>query len=64
MKEISTSHSSSRDLIVLRNEVAHSLKLANETANISKVPLLPDTINNKRACERCPLKGLCSAYLR
>ncbi|XP_055625304.1 DNA replication ATP-dependent helicase/nuclease DNA2-like [Toxorhynchites rutilus septentrionalis] len=59
-----------RDLIMLRNEVAYYLSkglpnITSDSFNISKDILpLPEPLNNRHVCSRCPYSVLCTAYLK
>lgn len=68
MQEIKSGHHEKRDLILLRNTLAHYFsKKPEDFHSISSEsdlkPLeLPEPINH-RACTRCPYQTLCCAYL-
>ncbi|XP_015607764.1 DNA replication ATP-dependent helicase/nuclease DNA2 [Cephus cinctus] len=56
MREMKSGHHEKRDLILLRNSLAHYL---------TKEPdvVLPEPINHHSACSTCPYNAICSAYL-
>lgn len=68
MQEIKSSHHEKRDLILLRNTLAHYFsKQPEDFHNMSsesdlKTMELPEPINH-RACTTCPYQTLCCAYL-
>ncbi|XP_029178736.1 DNA replication ATP-dependent helicase/nuclease DNA2 isoform X2 [Nylanderia fulva] len=68
MQEIKSSHHEKRDLILLRNTLAHYFsKQPEDFQNISsesdlKTMELPEPINH-RACITCPYQTLCCTYL-
>lgn len=76
MKEIVGTHNERRDLILLRNEMAHYLSARNGaqqngtsngcTSDDIEMPhiLLPQPINHHSACQSCPYNTLCSVYLQ
>lgn len=62
MHEVSATYTERRDLILLRNKLAHYMELW-KTSTTNNV-ILPDPINHHSACEKCPYLTLCSLYLR
>ncbi|XP_011868941.1 PREDICTED: DNA replication ATP-dependent helicase/nuclease DNA2 isoform X2 [Vollenhovia emeryi] len=69
MQEIKSGHNEKRDLILLRNTLAHyfSKKPENPRDASSEPRLeameLPAPINHRDTCGRCPYQTLCCAYL-
>lgn len=59
-----------RDLIMLRNEVAHYLSRGIPNTDSAQFDLakdilpLPEPLNNQHVCSRCPYSVICTAYLR
>ncbi|XP_055599128.1 DNA replication ATP-dependent helicase/nuclease DNA2 [Uranotaenia lowii] len=59
-----------RDLIMLRNEVAYYLSRGlpntkSDEFDLHKdIMLLPEPLNNKHICSRCPYSTICTAYLK
>uniref|UniRef100_A0A182V8J4 DNA helicase n=1 Tax=Anopheles merus TaxID=30066 RepID=A0A182V8J4_ANOME len=59
-----------RDLIILRNEVARSLSKwmvkddLTQNGSFAMKPILPDPINNERACAKCPYNTVCITLLK
>lgn len=68
MQEVSVSHNERKDLILLRNTMAHYLKprvpVINEETGHFLPPRLPEPISFKNACEKCPYVTLCSVFLK
>lgn len=68
MKEIVGTHNERRDLIFLRNEMAHYLDQLNDMSVDcdDKLPpmQLPDPISHRNACASCAYQVLCSLYLQ
>lgn len=68
MQEVSVSHNERKDLIHLRNNLAHYLKprmpIIDEDTKKFVPPRLPDPIHFKSACEKCPYVTLCSVHLQ
>lgn len=68
MQEISVSHNERKDLIQLRNTLAHYLRrripVIDEKSGHFVPPSLPEPISFKSACEKCPYGVLCSVYLK
>lgn len=74
MKEIQASHHERRDLLLLRNEMAHYLSQQNgssernrqrDAAAIDAFQMnLPEPINHRNACANCPYGALCSVYVK
>lgn len=69
MQEIKSGHHEKRDLILLRNTLAHyfakkpeDLRSINSELDL-KAMELPEPINHHSACNRCPYQTLCCAYL-
>ncbi|KFB48819.1 AGAP004685-PA-like protein [Anopheles sinensis] len=60
-----------RDLIMLRNEIAHYIDrwmIRNESATgdpppLPLLPVLPEPINNQRACVKCPYNTVCTVMV-
>ncbi|KAL6261113.1 hypothetical protein P5V15_008642 [Pogonomyrmex californicus] len=69
MQEIKSGHHEKRDLILLRNTLAHyfAKKPENPQGTDAESDLkameLPEPINHHSACGRCPYQTLCCAYL-
>ncbi|XP_018404241.1 PREDICTED: DNA replication ATP-dependent helicase/nuclease DNA2 [Cyphomyrmex costatus] len=69
MQEIKSGHHEKRDLILLRNTLAHYFaKQPEDLWSINseldlKTMELPEPINHHSACNRCPYQTLCCAYL-
>ncbi|XP_012541123.1 DNA replication ATP-dependent helicase/nuclease DNA2 [Monomorium pharaonis] len=70
MQEIRSGHNERRDLILLRNTLAHyfAKKPAEDSLSVNlqsdlKSMELPEPINHHSACGRCPYQALCCAYL-
>ncbi|XP_024871221.1 DNA replication ATP-dependent helicase/nuclease DNA2 [Temnothorax curvispinosus] len=69
MREIKSGHHEKRDLILLRNTLAHYFaKKPEDLQNINSEPdlkamELPEPINHHSACGRCSYQALCCAYL-
>ncbi|XP_021710497.1 DNA replication ATP-dependent helicase/nuclease DNA2 isoform X2 [Aedes aegypti] len=59
-----------RDLIMLRNEVAHFLSRGIPNTDSAQFDLtkdilpLPEPLNNQHVCSRCPYSVICTTYLR
>lgn len=59
-----------RDLIMLRNEVAHYLSrgLANSDSDsfdlFKDILQLPEPLNSQHVCSRCPYSVICTSYLK
>lgn len=70
MKEIEGTHNERRDLIFLRNEMAHYLQQPIETAELGKsvgklsLTSLPEPISHRNACASCAYNVLCSMCLK
>uniref|UniRef100_A0A1B6CR65 DNA replication ATP-dependent helicase/nuclease DNA2 n=1 Tax=Clastoptera arizonana TaxID=38151 RepID=A0A1B6CR65_9HEMI len=68
MKEIMTGNAERRDLMILRNQLVQYLEIIKQTAvddhGRITAPTLPDPINHRSACMKCPYNTLCSAALR
>jgi len=66
MQEIKSGHHEKRDLILLRNTLAHYFikkpKDVNSESDL-KAMELPEPINHHSACSKCPYQTLCCAYL-
>ncbi|KYN37622.1 DNA2-like helicase [Trachymyrmex septentrionalis] len=69
MQEIKSRHHEKRDLILLRNTLAHyftkqpeDLRSINSESDL-KAMELPEPINHHSACSRCSYQTLCCAYL-
>lgn len=66
MKVINTNHNSKRGLIQLRNELVSYVYKWVSSKNSSYEEIeqchLPNPINNKRNCERCPYILPCTLY--
>ncbi|XP_011068537.1 PREDICTED: DNA replication ATP-dependent helicase/nuclease DNA2 [Acromyrmex echinatior] len=69
MQEIKSGHHEKRDLILLRNILAHyftkqpeDLRSINSESDL-KAMELPEPINHHSACSRCSYQTLCCAYL-
>jgi len=67
MQEIKSNHHEKRDLIRLRNTLAHYFAMKPEdlqdTSSDLKTMELPEPINHRSACIKCPYQMLCCAYL-
>lgn len=71
MQEIKSSHHERRDLLIVRNTLAHyfakqSEKLQSKDTTESdtlRTMELPEPINHPTACLRCPYKTVCCTYL-
>ncbi|XP_011696156.1 PREDICTED: DNA replication ATP-dependent helicase/nuclease DNA2 isoform X2 [Wasmannia auropunctata] len=69
MREIRSGHNEKRDLILLRNTLAHYFARKPEdlqgvdTAADLRAMELPEPINHHSACDSCPYRNLCCAYL-
>lgn len=68
MQEVSVSHNERKDLILLRNTLAHYLKPRAPVLNVETgqfyPPRLPEPISFRSACEKCPYVTLCSVFLK
>ncbi len=64
MSEIVGSGPEKRDLIMLRNELAHYLSKDFLEKNKEYLPNLPDPISHHSACGKCPYNILCCAFLK
>jgi hypothetical protein len=66
MQEVKSGGNECRDLILLRNDLAHFITrvpaLMNDGAEF-KPPQLPEPINHRSACAKCPYLTLCSSFL-
>ena len=51
-----------RGLVQLRNELVCHLKRSNDVADIESMPVLPEPISMRRACEQCGLLPVCATY--
>lgn len=76
MKEIPISRHDQRDLILLRNDLAHYLTTNTQIEDVRKniaqfeaklktfdTPVLPEPINHHSACATCPYSTICCAFL-
>jgi len=67
MQEIKSNHNEKRDLILLRNTLAHYFATKPEdlqsTSSDLKAMELPEPINHRSACIKCPYQTLCCTYL-
>lgn len=64
MKEIPGTHNERRDLLLLRNEMAHYLTQSNGQENPNGHVALPNPISFRNACTACPYGVICSTYLK
>ncbi|KAG7207925.1 hypothetical protein KM043_009514 [Ampulex compressa] len=62
MQEIRSGHPEKRDLILLRNTLAHYFT-QKSTETEQNLLNLPEPINHHSACSKCPYNTLCSVYL-
>ncbi|XP_014474776.1 PREDICTED: DNA replication ATP-dependent helicase/nuclease DNA2 isoform X2 [Dinoponera quadriceps] len=64
MREVKGSHHEKRDLLMLRNKLAHYFaKQPEARTDALKTMELPEPINHPTACSRCPYKAVCCAHL-
>ncbi|RLU18862.1 hypothetical protein DMN91_009220 [Ooceraea biroi] len=66
MQEIKYNHHEKRDLILLRNTLAHYFAIRPDFQDTSldlKAMELPEPINHHSACLKCPYQTVCCAYL-
>lgn len=69
MREVRSSHHERRDLLILRNTLAHYFRQPGERWNtdapdgVSRTMELPEPISHPTACLRCPYSAVCCAYL-
>lgn len=72
MQEIKSNHHEKRDLLILRNTLAHYFAKQSkdpqstdtlESDGILRMMELPEPINHPTACSRCPYQTVCCAYL-
>lgn len=64
MKEIPGTHNERRDLLLLRNEMAHYLTQQNGQEHPNGHIALPNPISFRSACTACPYGVICSTYLK
>ncbi|KAJ4428147.1 hypothetical protein ANN_24162, partial [Periplaneta americana] len=67
MQEVKAGNNEWRDLIILRNQLAHfitRLPLMTDDSIRFKPPQLPEPINHHSACGNCPYLTICTSFLK
>jgi DNA replication ATP-dependent helicase Dna2 len=65
MQEVETGNNEWRDLVLLRNQLAHFITRSPMMGSGTgfKPPHLPEPINHHSACSKCPYLTICTSFL-